>query len=401
MNGWDLYGSKRIGVIDTNLQVYPYTATTLSAPLDSSRTSYLEGQKQYELDNHLGNVIVTVNDKKTAIDTNHDGVADYYMPVVVNSQDYYIYGSVSRHYQRLGDSAFAYLFNSKLHDDDIYGKDNSYDYGMRMYDPRLGRFMSVDPLTQKFSFYTPYQFSGNKPIWATDLDGAEEDKSNDGTPSNITPLYNYGEPGSQNMGGSGSSNQTSKSNKSASAAITGSQKWPLGGGNGSVTSLYDPISTTGSSANGTLSGPYIDLQYNPSKGKSDADVNWVQTVSTNYPQTEVDKTNPILKPTKLIDGPDNNQHNINTKPEFYNSQNGGDAWDQPARPSNPRGDVYFKAETSLLRKSDDGSLQRLITFTWGFTLHPNGTSTLAPLQMENIPSKEHQAAILGLTPKTP
>jgi hypothetical protein len=32
----------------------------------------------------------------------------------------------------------------------------------------------VDPLTHNYPFYTPYQFAGNKPIWAVDLDGAEE-----------------------------------------------------------------------------------------------------------------------------------------------------------------------------------------------------------------------------------
>ena len=35
----------------------------------------------------------------------------------------------------------------------------------------LGRFLSVDPLTSEFSFYTPYQYAGNKPIAAIDLDG--------------------------------------------------------------------------------------------------------------------------------------------------------------------------------------------------------------------------------------
>ena len=34
--------------------------------------------------------------------------------------------------------------------------------------------MSVDPLTRTFPFYTPYQFAGNKPIMATDLDDLEE-----------------------------------------------------------------------------------------------------------------------------------------------------------------------------------------------------------------------------------
>jgi hypothetical protein len=35
--------------------------------------------------------------------------------------------------------------------------------------------LSVDPLTKDFPWYTPYQFTGNKPIWAADLDGAEEE----------------------------------------------------------------------------------------------------------------------------------------------------------------------------------------------------------------------------------
>lgn len=34
--------------------------------------------------------------------------------------------------------------------------------------------MSVDPLTAKYPWYTPYQFAGNKPIWAIDVDGLEE-----------------------------------------------------------------------------------------------------------------------------------------------------------------------------------------------------------------------------------
>ena len=44
---------------------------------------------------------------------------------------------------------------------------------MRIYDSRLGRFLSTDPLAKTFPFYTPYQFSGNSPIKFIDLDGGE------------------------------------------------------------------------------------------------------------------------------------------------------------------------------------------------------------------------------------
>ena len=54
------------------------------------------------------------------------------------------------------------------------GFGNEQDYGMRIYDPRIGRFFSEDPLTKKYPWYTPYQFAGNKPIKYVDVDGAEE-----------------------------------------------------------------------------------------------------------------------------------------------------------------------------------------------------------------------------------
>ena len=71
-------------------------------------------------------------------------------------------------------SDYRYGFNNFEKDDEIKGGGNSYDYINRFYDTRLGRFLSVDPLTSDFPFYSPYQFAGNKPIVAIDLDGLEE-----------------------------------------------------------------------------------------------------------------------------------------------------------------------------------------------------------------------------------
>lgn len=68
---------------------------------------------------------------------------------------------------------YRYGFNGKENDNEVKGEGNQQDYGMRIYDPRLGRFLSIDPLTRKFAFYTPYQFAGNTPIQAIDLDGME------------------------------------------------------------------------------------------------------------------------------------------------------------------------------------------------------------------------------------
>ena len=78
-------------------------------------------------------------------------------------------------------NGYRYGFNGKENDDEVKGiKGSQQDYGMRIYDPRLGKFLSVDPLTKKYPWYTPYQFAGNKPIEAVDLDGNEEFRTTSG-----------------------------------------------------------------------------------------------------------------------------------------------------------------------------------------------------------------------------
>lgn len=70
-------------------------------------------------------------------------------------------------------SSYRYGFNGKENDNEVKGEGNLQDYGMRIYDPRLGRFLSEDPLTAQYSYLTPYQFASNRPIDGIDLDGKE------------------------------------------------------------------------------------------------------------------------------------------------------------------------------------------------------------------------------------
>ncbi|SKB93622.1 RHS repeat-associated core domain-containing protein [Chryseobacterium balustinum] len=50
-----------------------------------------------------------------------------------------------------------------------------YDYGARMYMPDIGRWGVVDPLAEKHPEMTPYRYSFNNPINATDPTGLLED----------------------------------------------------------------------------------------------------------------------------------------------------------------------------------------------------------------------------------
>jgi RHS repeat-associated protein len=74
----------------------------------------------------------------------------------------------------LGGGEYRYGFNGKEND----GETGWQDYGLRLYDPEICRFFSVDPLTADYAPLTPYQFAANMPIQAVDLDGAEPAMAN-------------------------------------------------------------------------------------------------------------------------------------------------------------------------------------------------------------------------------
>jgi RHS repeat-associated protein len=224
----DVYGSGRVGIRlgdDEEKYDLQFTGTKETSGPDAGKfnsityglpfspapkTHYTRelGNKQYEISNHLGNVLVTVSDKRQALDVytysgtgpgsdytynphqnsynytpmaglytqsaGSDGLADWYTPDVVSYTDYYAFGAPmgGRH----GGDPTRYGFNGKENDDEVKGVEGStQDYGMRMYDARVGRFFSADPLMFSYPHYTPYQFAGNKPITYIDLDGMEEE----------------------------------------------------------------------------------------------------------------------------------------------------------------------------------------------------------------------------------
>jgi RHS repeat-associated protein len=71
-------------------------------------------------------------------------------------------------------SSYRYGFNGKEMDNETYGgQGNEYDYGMRIYNPRIGRFLSADPISKSYPMLTPYQFASNRPIDGVDVDGLE------------------------------------------------------------------------------------------------------------------------------------------------------------------------------------------------------------------------------------
>lgn len=135
-----LYGGSRLGIYQQDVNVDGGPADMS----DSLAVKYYRGYRHYELSNHLGNVLATITDKKKGVDENSNGIVDYYDADVTSAQDYYPFGMVMPG-RNWSSSTYRYGFNGKENDNEIKGTGNQQDYGMRIYDPRLGRFLSVDP----------------------------------------------------------------------------------------------------------------------------------------------------------------------------------------------------------------------------------------------------------------
>ncbi len=71
----------------------------------------------------------------------------------------------------VGSANYRYAFNGMEVDNEVSGNGNSYDFGARMYNPRLGRWFSPDYLKEKHPDKSPYAYATNSPILFMDPDG--------------------------------------------------------------------------------------------------------------------------------------------------------------------------------------------------------------------------------------
>jgi RHS repeat-associated protein len=72
---------------------------------------------------------------------------------------------------RCAEDTYRFGFNGKENDNEIQGDGNSYDFGARIYDSRLGRWLSLDPMMKIYPSVSPYNFCANNPIIFIDPSG--------------------------------------------------------------------------------------------------------------------------------------------------------------------------------------------------------------------------------------
>jgi RHS repeat-associated protein len=128
------------------------------------------GYKQYELSNHLGNVLTTIADN--VIKTTPSGAG--LLARIVSTQDYYPFGMgmVERAYQEPNvnnERNYRYGFNGMERDSE-WGE-GMYDFEARTLDVRLGRFLSVDRKQDLFPFASSYAYCLNNPLLLVDTSG--------------------------------------------------------------------------------------------------------------------------------------------------------------------------------------------------------------------------------------
>jgi RHS repeat-associated protein len=162
-----IYGSARLGVSYKGA-LHTAVATDTLAQYNTLYTRELR-LRGYEFTDHLGNVRATVSDMLLP---RGSGVFDADLRTLT---DYYPFGMtmLGRSYEAAGIDGHRYGYNGKENDNEVKGEGNQQDYGARIYDPRVGRWLSVDPLMIKYPSLSPYNSVANSPIFYVDPDGRE------------------------------------------------------------------------------------------------------------------------------------------------------------------------------------------------------------------------------------
>ncbi len=206
------YSSERLGAHKANFAKINGSEANYSYPqaivvANMRQLSYRRmNHKQYELKGYLGNIRATISDYALAYISNSSGALTFSNTTADQKSmyNYYSFGmpkpnkynacfatTVYEEYYDVPDDNYRYGFNGQEKDNEVKGAGNSLDFGARIYDSRLGKWLALDPLQKKYPSLSAYNFVGNNPIVFVDPDGKKiriylsEEKYYDYTPGTL------------------------------------------------------------------------------------------------------------------------------------------------------------------------------------------------------------------------
>jgi RHS repeat-associated protein len=402
-----IYGSSRIGTENPN-ELLARTDETLTPTIDWVQTV---GDRNYELSNHLGNVLQVITDRKLAVETAPEsGIVDYYVADVVSQSDYYPGGSLLPNRHETASTQYRYGFNGYEQDPEIKGEGNSYTTEFRQYDPRVFRWLSIDPVVKTHE--SPYMGHSGNPIWFADPNGA------DSTLAAGSRVWEWTvEKGDTYSGISertGVSVENLRSWNTDGTDITDDYHIPVG----SVLHLSDPTTPAPSSVpvaqvgqHGrlnvqqydkpakTFNGPQIIVEFTPDNG---GEYRFIQTFETNDPivdgNSDLNKNpNRVLggmvpgddedAGTTAFDATVGNRFFSMTNMEYgtitRTGSNSVGHMDAPQR-STPTssGPILWEGKLMLQQKVNGNFIDVQVIY-FGFELHSDGTLIINDLQLNS------------------
>ncbi len=168
-------GNRKSGDRSPVLRIDSVNHETLAVDLDIAENGYLytyvSNESNWDVDVHFDQMTMSMSSSQ---------------PTVVQNNDYYPFGLT--HQQPLNDPTNKYLYNGKELQNEL-GL-GWYAYGARMYDPAIGRFPTIDPISDQFVHVSPYNYAQNNSIRFIDwlgLGACEEGDCPEGSDNNQEP----------------------------------------------------------------------------------------------------------------------------------------------------------------------------------------------------------------------
>lgn len=153
--------------------------------LDVRRFARVRGAKQYELSNYIGNVYGTILDRTVGYVSHYDAYAK-------SVSEYESFGAMLP--GRIDQAGYRFGFTGLERDDELKSMGNSYYTNARLYDPRIGRWLSPDPLEDGAT--SAFVGFANNPLRFSDPAGSAENDAvdSDHYPEWYVTLHREGTP---------------------------------------------------------------------------------------------------------------------------------------------------------------------------------------------------------------